>query len=174
MNQERQLLGLKQPPLTKIDHLLEGELAGRPISFQEIDLYSCSSSLTISHLAFLSFTMDSHFSLVFLRMITSWKNIKLEKGSALRLFDIDLSLHTFGHISPTLFCTIDHFICDELGFMIAKADTHIFSKASNYHILTPLPPFTIAIPKQFIHPAYRTYESNSATSGQHFLPEAIW
>jgi hypothetical protein len=48
------------------------------------------------------------------------KNIKLEKGSPLQLFDIDLSLCTFGYTSPTLFCTINHFISDELSFMIAK------------------------------------------------------
>ena len=161
------VLSFDQPPLTKIDRLLERELAGRPISFQETD-YTPALAASPFHIAHsypslwivtqLGVSKNDHFL----------ENIKLEKGSALRLFDIDLSLRTFGYTSPTLFCTIDHFICDELGFMIAKADTHIFSKASKYHILTPPPSFTIAIPKQFVRPADRTYKSNQATFGQHF------
>jgi len=132
------VLSLEHLPLTKIDCLLERELAGRPISFQEIDYTPAlaASPFHISHsypslwiVTQLGVSKNDHFL----------ENIKLEKGSALWLFDIDLSLRTFGHTSPTLFCTINHFICDELGFMIAKANTHIFSKASNYHILTPLP-----------------------------------
>jgi len=139
-------LSFKQLPLTKIDCLLERELAGRPISFQEID---CTPALAASPFHI----VHSYPSLWIVTQLGVSKNdhvlenIKLEKGPALRLFDIDLSLHTFGYTSPTLFCTINHFICNELGFMIAKADTHLFSKASNYHILTPPPSFTIAIPK---------------------------
>ena len=161
------VLSFDQPPLTKIDHFLERELAGQPILFQEINYTPAlaASPFHISHsypllwiVTQLGVSKNDHFL----------ENIKLEKGSALRLFDIDLSLRTFGYTSPTLFCTINHFICDELGFMIAKANTHIFSKTSKYHILMPPPSFTIAIPKQFVCPVDRTYKSNQATFGQHF------
>jgi hypothetical protein len=161
------VLSFEQPPLTKMDRLLERELAGRPISFQESDYTPAlaASPFHISHpypslwiVTQLGVSKSDHFL----------ENIKLERGSPLRLFDIDLSLRTFGYPSPTLFCTIDHFICDALGFMIAKADTHIFSRTSKYHPQTPPPSFTIAIPKRFVHPADRTYDGNCATFGQHF------
>src|SRR5882762_4096356 len=115
------VLSFEQPPLTRIDHLLEIELAGRPISFQETD-YTPALAASPFHI------LHSYLSLWIVTQLGVSKNdhflenIKLEKGSALWLFDINLSLRMFGHTSPTLFWTIDHFICDELGFMIAKAN----------------------------------------------------
>ena len=96
-----------------------------------------------------------------------FENIRLEKGSPLRLFDLDLACRTFGFDAPTLFCTIECFLRDELGFMIAKADTHLYSRTSK--LVAQIPPsFLIAIPKHLVHPGDRTYTSNEATFGQHF------
>src|SRR5882762_298540 len=88
------VLGLEHPPLTKIDCLLERELVGRPMSFQEIDYTPAlaASPFHISHsypslwiVTQLGVSKNDHFL----------ENIKLEKGSALWLFDIDLSLRTY-------------------------------------------------------------------------------
>jgi len=48
------VLSFDQPPLTKIDRLLERELAGRPISFQETDYTpALAASPFISHIRIL-------------------------------------------------------------------------------------------------------------------------
>jgi hypothetical protein len=130
------VLSFEQPPLTKIDCLLERELARQPISFQEID-YTPTLAASPFHI------LHSYPSLWIVTQLGVSKNdqflenIKLEKGSPLRLFDIDLSLCTFRYTSPTLYCTINHFICDELSFMITKTDTQ---RLPNTIHRCPLPP----------------------------------
>jgi hypothetical protein len=160
------LTSFNQPPLTKTDLLLEKELLGRPISLRESNYTPAiaASPFYISHfnsalwvVRGLGVSKDNSF----------FKNIRLEKGSPLCLFDLDLARLTLGYDAPTLFCTIDYFLRDELGFMIAKADTHLFTRSSKY--VAQIPPFfIIAIPKHLVHPGDRTYTSNEATFGQHF------
>jgi hypothetical protein len=160
------LISFEQPPLTKTDLLLERELSGRPISLRERDYIPAIaaspfyinhrySSLWIIHE--LGISKDDNF----------FENVRLEKGSPLRLFDLDLACRTFGFDAPTLFCTIDYFLRDELGFMIAKADTHLYTRTSKYAAQIP-PSFFIAIPKRLVHPGDRTYTSDKVTFGQHF------
>ena len=95
-----------------------------------------------------------------------FENIRLENGSPLRLFDLDLAHRTFGFHAPTLFCTINYFLCDEPGFMIAKADTHLYTRTSK-HIMQIPPSFIITIPKKLVHPGDHTYISDEPTIG-HF------
>ena len=160
------LTSFNQPPFTRTDLLLEKELLERPISLRESDytpaivaspfyITHSNSSLWVVH--GLGVSKDDSF----------FKNIRLEKCSPLHLFDLDLARHTFGYDAPTLFCTIDFFLRNELGFMITKADTHLFTRSSKY--VAQIPPFfIIAIPKHLVHPSDRTYTSNEATFGQHF------
>jgi len=132
---------LKQPPLTKIDHLLEGELAGRPISFQEIDYTPAlaASPFHISH--FLSFTMDSPLSLVFLRMITSWKTSSWRRD--LRFGYLILTCHFtrlgIYHLPSSALSTTS--FATKLGFHDCKSRHSIFLKRLPIiNILTPPPP----------------------------------
>ena len=159
------LTSFNQPPFTRTD-LLEMELSGWPISLRESDytptiaaspFYVTHSNSSLWVVDELGVSKDNSF----------FKNIRLEKGSPFRLFHLDLAHHTFGYDTLTLFCTIECFICNELGFMIAKADTHLFTRSSKYVAQIP-PSFIIAIPKHLIHPGDHTYTSNEATFGQHF------
>ncbi|KIM78357.1 hypothetical protein PILCRDRAFT_11335 [Piloderma croceum F 1598] len=155
------LISFTQPPLTKIDMLLEKELSGRPLSFRERDYTPAiaASPFYISHsypslwiLCWLGVSKDDNF----------FENVRLEKGSPLRLFDLDLACCTFGFDAPSLFCTIDYFVCDEPGFMIVKADTHLYTRMSKHNVLIP-PSFFIAIPKKFVHPGNHTYINKEGT-----------
>jgi len=160
------LTSFNHPPLTRTDLLLEKELLGRPILLRESDytpaiaaspFYVTHSNSSLWVVRGLGVSKDDSF----------FENIRLEKGSPLRLFDLDLAHHTFGYDASTLFCTIECFLRDELGFMIAKADTHLFTRSSKY--VAQIPPFfIIAIPKHLVHPGDHTYTSNEATFGQHF------
>jgi hypothetical protein len=160
------LTSFNQPPFTKTDFLLEKELLGRPILLCESNYTPAvaASPFYISHynsalwiIHRLGVSKDDLF----------FENIRLEKGSPLHLFNLDLARHTFGFDAPTLFCTIECFLRDELGFMIAKADMHLYSRTLK--VVAQIPPFfLIAIPKCLVHPSDCTYTSNEATFGQHF------
>ena len=160
------LTSFGQPPLTRTDLLLEKELLGRPISLRESDytpaiaaspFYVTHSNSALWVVRGLGVSKDDLF----------FKNFRLEKGSPLCLFDLDLACRTFGYDALTLFCTIECFLRNELGFMIAKADTHLFTRSSKY--IAQIPPFfIIAIPKHLVHPGDCTYTSNEVMFGQHF------
>jgi hypothetical protein len=144
------LISFTQPPLTKIDMLLEKELSGQPVSFCERDYTPAiaASPFYISHsypslwiLHRLGVSKDDNF----------FENIRLEKGSPLRLFNLYLARRTFSFDTPSLFCTIDYFLHDEPGFMMAKADTHLYTRTSKHDVLIP-PSFFIAIPKKICSP----------------------
>ena len=160
------LISFDQPPLTRMDKLLAQELSGRPISLRENDytpaiaaspFYISHSYSTLWIVHKLGVSKDDEF----------FKDIKLEKGSPIRLFDFELANYSLGCDSPTLYCTIDYFLCDKFGFMIAKADTHLYTRTNKYIALIP-PSFYIAIPKKLVHPVDRTYKSEEMTFGQHF------
>jgi hypothetical protein len=131
MNFADALTSFNQPPLTRTDLLLEKELLGWPISLRESNytpaiavspFYITHSNSSLWVVRRLGISKDNLF----------FKNIWLEKGSPLCLFDLDLACHTFGYDASTLFCTIECFLHDELGFMIAKANTHLFTRSSKY------------------------------------------
>jgi hypothetical protein len=139
------LISFSQPPFTKMNMLLKKELSGRPVSFCERDYTPAiaASPFYISHsypslwiLCTLGVSKDDNF----------FENVRLEKGSPLRLFDLDLAHHTFGFDTPSLYCTIAYFVRDEPRFMIAKADTHLYTRTSKHDVLIP-PSFFIAILK---------------------------
>jgi len=158
------LMSFNQPQLTKTDLLLEKELLGRPISLRESDytLTIAASPFYITHsnsslwiICRLGVSKDDSF----------FENIRLEKGSPLCLFDVDLAHCTFGYDAPTLFCTIKYFLCNELGFMIAKADMHLYTRTSKYAAQIP-PSFFIAIPKCLViapTPIMRQCLANTST-----------
>ena len=82
------LTSFNQPPFTRTDLLLEKELLGRPISLRESDytpaiaaspFYVTHSNSSLWVVRGLGVSEDDSF----------FKNIRLEKGSPLRLFDLD-------------------------------------------------------------------------------------
>jgi hypothetical protein len=149
------LTSFNQPPFTRTDLLLKKELLGWPISLCESDyipaitaspFYVTHSNSSLWVVCGLGVSKDDSF----------FENIRLEKGLPFCLFDLDLAHRTFGYDAPTLFCTIECFLRNKFGFMIVKADTHLFTRFSKY--VAQIPPFfIIAISKYLVHPGDRTY-----------------
>jgi hypothetical protein len=90
------LTSFNQPLFTRTDLLLEKELLGQPISLCESDytpaiaaspFYITHSNSSLWVVCGLGVSKDNSF----------FKNIRLEKGSPLHLFDLDLACHTFGY-----------------------------------------------------------------------------